>query len=303
MIKINDRRLILNRGETMTSILQTMKFPGILRFDDLKYKLLPTFLFFCVILFGMTYTVFAGPEKIVIYFYSSETKINNFKSLKMEFDRWISKSGPYEFQPFEDRETFERHIKGKNKCLLLLSSWHYSNIHKKYSLTPSLVGVRNGQNHQKRILVAGKSDNMNSVVKGPVASASDIAYTRNVLRDMFADKNAADIVRILTVPKEIDALMSVGFKMSKSALITENALSNLKMLDPRLHSKMKTITEGKASLLPILAVPESFVKDAEKIVQIIKDLPNDSAGTNIVKMLDLDGWKTIDSSDKQKLEG
>jgi hypothetical protein len=55
----------------------------------------------------------SGEGKIKIYFYSSETNINNFKSLKMEFHRYHSKFGLYEFQPFSARHVFEEHVKGK----------------------------------------------------------------------------------------------------------------------------------------------------------------------------------------------
>jgi len=37
---------------------------------------------------------------------------------------------------------------------------------------------------------------------------------------MLKDKSTVDITNILTVPKDIDALMSVGFGMSKFALTT-----------------------------------------------------------------------------------
>lgn len=36
----------------------------------------------------------SGEGKIKIYFYSSETNINNFRSLKMEFDRYLSRFAP-----------------------------------------------------------------------------------------------------------------------------------------------------------------------------------------------------------------
>ena len=60
---------------------------------------------FCVAIY--TFAV----SNATIYFYSTETNINNFKSLKMEFDRYLSKLGSFEFQPFIAKETFEKHIK------------------------------------------------------------------------------------------------------------------------------------------------------------------------------------------------
>ena len=96
----------------------------------------------------------SGSGKVKIYFYSSETNINNFKSLKMAFDRYLFRFGPYEFQPFKSRDVFEKHVKGRENCVFILSSWHYRHIHKEYSLIPVLSGVRKGKKYQRKILVA-----------------------------------------------------------------------------------------------------------------------------------------------------
>jgi len=163
--------------------------------------------------------------------------------------------------------------------------------------------MRNGKNYQKRILVTTpKFANLNSVKAGSVASASNIQHSRSELSAMFKDKESAESVRILPVPKDVDALMSVGFDMARAALITENALNDLKMLDPLLYEKMKVLSEGKASLLLIMAVPEDSEKDIEQIVEIIKNMPDDPDGKNIIKMLDLDGWKSVNSSESLNME-
>jgi hypothetical protein len=259
-----------------------------------------------LLFFGAVYITESGAEdKIPICFYSSETNINNFKSLKMEFDSYLAKFGAYEFQPFDNRETFEKHIKDQKKVVVIVSGWHYSKIHNQYSLMPLLVGVLNGKNSQKRILLSGeKTPDTDAAMKGTIASSSNIEYTKAIIREMLVKKEAADSLRILTVPKDVDALMSVGFDMAKAALTTEAAFNTLKTLDPILYKKLKILSEGKESLLPILAAPKDFAPEAEKIVNILKNMSNDSAGMNIIKMLDLDGFKPFDpSSDNSKLEG
>jgi len=96
--------------------------------------------------------------------------------------------------------------------------------------------------------------------------------------------------------------MSVGFGMSKLALTTRNALDELKMVNPVLHQKMKILEEGERSLLLILAVPERFTKEAKEIVTIIQNMAKDPDGKEKLRMLGLDGWQTLDPSDRSKLE-
>jgi hypothetical protein len=244
----------------------------------------------------------SGEGKIKIYFYSSEANINNFKSLKMEFDRYLSELGPYEFQPFSSRDVFEKQVKGKENCLLLLSSWHYRHIHKKYALTPALTGMRNGKKYQRKILVTSEKAADIEARPGLVASASSLQYTTSALRKMLQKKHAQHSFQVLTVPKDIDALMSVGFGMAKLAFASENTFDELKGVNPRLCSKMKVLAEGEETLRLILALPQSFKENSRKTINVIKNMPMDSDGKRRMRMLGLDGWQELNSSDLSKLE-
>ncbi|MBN1550453.1 hypothetical protein JW979_03240 [bacterium] len=252
----------------------------------------------CAVVLAVTITAFAAADKTTIYFYSSETSINNFKSLKMEFDRYLTKFGPYELQPFSDRESFEAHIKGKDQYVLLLSSWHYSKIYKDNALIAELAGTRKGEKYQRRILVA-KDD---AVKGGRIASASSIQHTNSYLKKMLRSNYELVATPILTVPKDIDALMSVGFGMARLALTTKNALDELQTINPTLYQKMKVLAEGEASLLLIVAVPERFSKDGQPLIAAIKNMASDPEGREKLGMLGLDGWQALDPSDTLKLE-
>jgi hypothetical protein len=280
----------------MTNLnLQTKNLVGILS--------LAAMLFLGSAIFFVIPSVSATSNKIPIYFYSSETNINNFKSLKMEFDRYLSRFGPYEFQPFLARDEFEKHAKEKERCLLLLSSWHFRSINEAYSLAPVLAGVREGQKYHKRVLVTIAEDaNIDTLKAGPIASASSTQHTSDILREMLKEKYHEAQLNVLTVPKDIDALMSVGFGMSKSAMTSQNSLKQLERINPKLFARMAVLAESEESLLLILAVPEGFEKEAKGMVNIFNEMPTDPDGKEKIRMLGLDGWQKLDMSDKLKLE-
>jgi len=244
----------------------------------------------------------AGSGKIKIYFYSSETNINNFKSLKMEFDRYLSKFGPYEFQPFSARDVFEKQVKDKENCLFILSSWHYRHIHKEYSLTPALTGVRNGKKYQRKILLADeKAPDIETTKPGLIASAGSLQYTTSVLKRMLK-KYAEHAFRVLTVPKDIDALLAAGHGMAKLAFASRYAFDELKGINPRLCRKMKVLAEGEETLLLIVALPQGFTANRKKMVDMIKNMPLTPDGKKRIRMLGLDGWQELDASDRSRLE-
>jgi hypothetical protein len=104
------------------------------------------------------------------------------------------------------------------------------------------------------------------------------------------------------VPKDIDALMSVGFGMAKLAFASKNAFDELKGVNPRLCSKMKILVEGEETLLLIVALPQGFKENSKKTIDMIKNMQMDSDGKRRIRMLGLDGWQDLDSSDCSKLE-
>jgi len=276
-----------------------------MKYLNIFSRMIP-FFFFYLAFCRIPFPVSAESVKIIVYFYSSETNINNLNLLKTEFDSYFSGFGPYEFQPVKKKEEFEKYLSGKTKSLFLLSSWHYNNIHQAYFLRPVLVGLRDGQRYQKRILVGkGGSAGAEDAKTAVIASATSIVHTKGILGEIFKNEDSADGADILTVPKDIDALMSVSLGMSQYALTTENSLETLKNVHPQLYKDMKIVAEGKNSLLLIMAFSDRDMKedkDILKLIEIIQNMPLTPEGKNKIKMFGLDGWQRIDSPDDLKTE-
>lgn len=292
-------------------IVDTQKnpFDGVRIMQSVYFGLRTNRVFFIFCFLVLAYTGFgvtpfsrvAASEKIYIYFYSSETNINNYKLLKMEYDAYLSQYGPYEFQPFNDRQVFEDYIKSQKKYLVLISYWHFSLIAGTFSLEPVLVGQKDGKTYQRRMLISKGKQEIQTLKTGPVASASSIQHTRSTLKEMSEIDQYADAIRILTVPKDIDALMSVGFGMSKLALATENSLEKLKMLNPALFQQINVIASGKKHLLLVLSLPTSFSDESKNVVDVIYDMPEKPEGKKKMRMLGLDGWQPVTPEIKKEL--
>ena len=245
---------------------------------------------------------YPDPDKVIICFYSSEANINNYKSLKMELDSYLSKFGRYEFQPFFDRENFEDFIKTKKDCILILSAWHYCNMVSQCFLEPVLFGVRNGKNCQKRVLVTKDAKQNSGNIFNGLATASSKEHTLGMLKQMVRTPLALDTVKLLEVPKEIDALMAVCFGMADSALTTINTFESLKLINPKLSGELKVVAESGEFFHLILAIPKSFEQNSESIVRVIEKMNMDPEGKEKISMMGLDSWEKITPSDRLKLE-
>lgn len=244
-------------------------------------------------------------SKYTIYFYNPETNINNFASLKIEFDTYLSNFGNYQFQPFSDKDTFEKFIAKKKDCVFLISSWHFKSLREKYPMEPVLIGVLKGKSTQRKILLAKENiKNLDLLKGGNIASAGSEDYTRNILIQMFGQKGKKiiDSLKVLIVPKDIDALMAVGFGMANSALAAESSVAKLSSINPKQYKMMKQLSASKEILLPVLARPKECDKDVEKLIAIIEKMGELSEGKNKLKMLGLDGWKRLDESEMKIFE-
>lgn len=219
-------------------------------------------------------------DTVKVYLYSPEINVNNFKSLKIGFDTYLSGFGGYEFQPFNDKKTFEKYL-GKEKGVIILSSWHYGQIAKKYNLEAKLVAKKKGSVTDKKILVGQN----NSPLSGIVTTAYDKEYSNEMLKTLTNGNQTK--FSILKVPKEIDALMSVGFGMSKFALVSQESFKMLQTINPSLSKDLKIYYASDPEYRMILATND---KEAEnlKLVALFKEMGSSPQGKTLLNTIGID---------------
>ncbi|MGR3319467.1 MAG: PhnD/SsuA/transferrin family substrate-binding protein [Candidatus Anammoxibacter sp.] len=265
---------------------------------------------FCASIFlpllSETSSVYASPDHIcAAYFYNPESNVDNFASLKSTMDQYFKKSGNCRFQPFVNKEVFEKQFRGNQNALVIISSWHFNCLKKENGIKPVLVGVIDGKTTQKKILSAKKNISDVKMLEGArIASAGSDEYTRNLLKQMLGRENEklVDSFQLLVVPKDIDALISVGFGLADAALTTENSLDMLSSINPRLRGKLVTVASSKEILLPIIAIHEGLTPDIVKLLVALRNMPDSKEGNKGMQILGLDGWKRFDEQDKELLK-
>jgi len=279
--------------------------PAFLHYIHKAFTKRPLFLFFIAIALCLSFSFIAlAGNKQTIYFYNPEININNFASLKKEFDTYLSDYGEYQLQPFSEREIFEKVAVNKNDGVFIISSWHYKKLKETLSLEPVLVAVSKNKSTCRKILSAKKNiNNLNSLKNSNVASASSEDYTRNIIKQMLGETSDGIVrsVKVLSVPKDIDALMSVGFGVADAALTTENSFSKLATINQKQYEMLKQLLVSEETLLPIVVVPKSLANDCEQLLKVLEKMGMTSEGKNRLNMLGFDGWKVLSEQEKRSL--
>ncbi len=239
-----------------------------------------------------------------VYFYNPETNVNNFASLKREFDSYLARYGSFQFQPFSDRKVFENFLSSGRSGIFLVSSWHYRQFLSSRNMVPYLVGVAKGKSTQRKLLAARKDvASIAALAGGTVASAGNRDFTLTVLRDMLgtSNNNILNSLKILTVPKEIDALMSVGFGVAESAVTAESAMLRLAVVNPKQYGLLRRLAVAEETLLPIVLVPKNAADDAYRLLAVLKDMGGSPEGQSRLRLLGLDGLKRIGENETRML--
>jgi hypothetical protein len=226
-----------------------------------------------------------------ILFYNSDTNINNYKQLKTEFDNFLKKIGNYTFQPINDQNIFHDQLKDNKNCMLIISSWYYNILVDRFTIFPFLIAHRNGMKTQQIILIKKKSGQNIARLdfsKGNIASSMSRDFSESMLNSILIDHHVNHPFNVLRVPKDIDALMAVGFGMSTYALSTYHSFKNLSKINPSLFNKLSCIGKKVDSFLMICAVVNH--QHDPQLINAFVNMNKIPEGRNAIKMLGIDGF-------------
>lgn len=243
-----------------------------------------------------------GPA--TIYFFSSETSINNFNMLKGEFDSFFSSAGQHKFQPFRNRSDFENVLHNQRDGLFLMSSWHYAQMPDKTRWRPYLVGRRGNSSTQRHVVSARAGvTNLGQLRGKTIAAAGSKEFATELLLQMLPVGERAQIsqYKILTVPKDIDALMSVGFGIAAAAITTEHGLDRLAKLNPRQREKLTLVATGPEKLLPVITGPADAGASGAALRRVLLEMGTVPEGQQLLSMLGLDAWGAIEPAHMEVL--
>ncbi len=238
----------------------------------------------------------------VMYFYSPELNVGSYVPLKIAFDSYLSDFGDYQFQPFKDKDILEKYVNTKSDGIILVSSWYYTMIRGKTKLKPIMVGVSKGKTVQKRVLVASKQAGSVDNLRGSQISASGTQeYNREFLKHILGDKkDILDSIRILIVPKDIDALMSISFGLTDFAITTDTSLEKLSAINKRMYNSLVVLKYSENIMLPLILVPADF--DDKEFIRLIEGMENDPKGLQVLKMLGLDKFRRLNHFEIKAIE-
>ncbi|MEO5334366.1 MAG: phosphate/phosphite/phosphonate ABC transporter substrate-binding protein [Magnetococcus sp. YQC-5] len=239
-----------------------------------------------------------------ILYYNPEISIDNFLALEEKFNQFLADKGTIRFIPNNSVDAFEKTMGSKTpeETSFLISSWYYKTLRNSTPLRPLLIGARKERSSQKKLLVSRKgenerSDNIN------IASATSQDFATQLLAEMSVQtgKWKPKKFSILRVPKDLDALMSVAFKMSDAALASEHGWNHLRQINPTQFEQLQVLAESKEIPLPVLAVKASKTDRSVELMNLFLTMNQSEKGETALRLIGLDQFRPPSPAEEQFL--
>lgn len=234
-------------------------------------------------------------EKLTsVYFYNPEINISRNSTLKQKLDNFLTQQGNYQFQPVTDSKIFSQLTQTQPQSVFIMSSWLFQTLINKSELTARLVGVKNKTPYFKKLLVIHQDHQQTDTANLIIASTGAPSYSRSVLQNIlessYANSGSIKASQILHVPKDLDALLSVGFGMAQAALSTEDSLNQLKRFYSNQHKKLSILGSSAPLMRALVVTPKAASPQVNQLVETLEHMEQHQAGKLSLSLIGLDRW-------------
>lgn len=236
-----------------------------------------------------------------ILYFNGESAANNFKLLKDEFDAYLGRTGSFRFQPVRHQHDAETAIGAGEMKIAVLASWHFRQLRRMgIPLYPVLVGEADGSCHQTHILWH-RVGNLPAASDRPLTLASS-RPKEEVVRFLEGHSEfALSDFRLLAVPKDIDALMSVTFGMADAALATRAAANALFQANPNPSARLSPLGAEMSDLHPVVATVDPHHPRTVEAIRQLERMGDTPEGRQCLLLLGLDRFRRLDDELRKEL--
>jgi hypothetical protein len=236
-----------------------------------------------------------------LYFYSPEFGPGNLSVLTEAVDVFFTDSGvKIQFQPFARLEDFRQEIKANPPTFVIAPKWVTEHECIDPSLTAIVQPLRGGATSGRRALMAGPSvESAKQIANGSVAAA--VPATGGGREDVSMGRFRADnpTVNVIPVPKDIDALLAVGFGQVDAAFVSLAQFEMLERVNPNLTANLREIGYSQESPFPRLyATQRASDGDIATLTNAFDSVRDSGPGRQLFSILGFDDARVLTGHDR-----
>jgi len=247
----------------------------------------------------LAYPVSAAAEPVRLFYFSPDFSPGNLSVLTQAAESYFRESNAdTRFQAFVRYEDFARELAAQKPEFVVVPDWANAVGCLRTDLRALAKPVRGGQSYGRKALVA----------RAPIRKFADMAkgsIAATVPPGGSAPGSGVDRIRrehpgvkIIPVPKEIDALLAVAFGQVDAAFVSTGQFGLLAGVSPKLGTDLKEIGYAESTPFPMIYAT-AYATDAEidSVRSAVATVGNTGTGKRLIDLLGYDGWVSVDKAE------
>jgi len=208
-----------------------------------------------------------------LFVFNPEAKISKITKVKTELEDYLKSQGiNADVYIFATPEDFENSAKRLQPAAAIVASYYYTMMKNKYLWNAVLAGHKDGAKFYNKVMVSLKSVTAPLQLKDKSLAAVSLGSSSSYIDALLPPGLSARTVRIVSVSKDIDAIMALGFEQVQAAIVIKENFEKLEKINPdvvkNLHilQEMNPIPYPKFVVFPESAHTELFINAFKKIL-------------------------------------
>jgi len=240
----------------------------------------------------------ADAARAKLFFFSPDFSPGNLSILTQAVDAYLREAGTdTDFQAFVRFEDFRREVAAQQPDFVVVPDWAATRGCVGIDLIPLAKPVRGGESFGRKALIARPEVRSLTELRNASIAATLPPGGSPAGSGLDRIRRQQPGVRIIQVPKEIDALLAVAFGQVDAAYVSTRQFDMFAGVNPKLGSGLKEI--GYAENMPFPLIYATANADTAEIAQLQKAIAGVSTsgtGKRLVGLLGYDGWVVVDEA-------
>ncbi len=223
-----------------------------------------------------------------IFIFNPEGNVQQARAAKISLETYLEEYGiTSTVYIFANPKDFDDAVERLKPDFAIVSSYYFDAMSAQYKWHELLSGFNGGSQGFRKILVTPKNINSPEKLNNQgIATISLGPSTIKFVDEKFLSPIGLSVanVRLVTVSKDIDAIMALGFGQVKGAIVTRESFSTLQRINPEAVKSLTQLRELPLILYPkVVSFP--WAKDRDKIKSAFQKMENKGDAGILLKFL------------------
>ncbi|RMH69978.1 MAG: hypothetical protein D6675_10805 [Gemmatimonadetes bacterium] len=237
----------------------------------------------------LLWTPLLGAETIFIY--NPEAGVSNVDKVRQNLIDYLeSQHITADVYVFANPDDFQRAVDQLKPDVAIVASYYYESMKSHYNWKSILAGHYEQTPVFTKVLVVSKSISLVQNLKNKsLATVSAGAVSQEYLNAQLPEELRAQDVRVMSVSKDIDAIMALGFDQVDGAIVTPSSLEKLRQINPNVVDQLHILQELKPIAYPkVVVFPQT--QNVDRFISVFKDMPYQGATKVVLRYFGITGF-------------